>query len=58
VNANTSIETGADPEPQLYDLETDPGETGNLARDRPQLVRDLSELLDSVKRGNDGRLAP
>lgn len=32
-------------EPQLYDLESDPSEKNNLAKSKPELVRDLSQLL-------------
>ncbi|MBB6050817.1 sulfatase-like hydrolase/transferase [Armatimonas rosea] len=31
--------------PQLYDLKTDPGEAKNLAREQPERVRQLTELL-------------
>jgi arylsulfatase A-like enzyme len=37
---------------QLYDLDTDPGETKNLALDRPDVVKELQTLLsESIKRG-------
>lgn len=31
--------------PQLYDLKSDPGEANNLAREQPERVRQLTELL-------------
>ncbi len=35
-----------EPEGQLYDMETDPGETTNLYQDRPEVVKRLSSLLE------------
>ncbi|TWT47723.1 arylsulfatase [Botrimarina hoheduenensis] len=35
--------------PELYHLPTDPAESHNLAADRPELVRELSELMDSAR---------
>lgn len=47
---------------QLYNLETDPGETQNLAFERPELVKELKELLDESRTGGrsrpSGRQAP
>ncbi len=37
-NVPTNSELGNAPEPQLYDLETDPGETYNVAIEHPELV--------------------
>ncbi|MCI0585458.1 MAG: sulfatase-like hydrolase/transferase [Planctomycetes bacterium] len=34
---------------ELYDLEPDPGETRNLAREHPDVVRDLKEELDRFR---------
>ncbi len=39
--------------PHLYDLERDPGETRNLAAERPQVARELHER---VLEGAGGRL--
>ncbi len=33
-------------EPQLFDLQADPSEKGNLAKQKPMLVTELSQLLD------------
>ena len=33
-------------EPQLFDLKDDPGEKVNLATENPDLVKELSALLD------------
>ncbi len=41
---------------QLYNLETDPGETKNLYFDHPQIVKELKSLLDASKVA--GRTAP
>lgn len=47
VSANTRVELGNDPAPQLYDLAADPGETRNVAADHPaeldQLRADLAK---------------
>ncbi len=41
---------------QLYNLETDPGETTNLYAEHPELVKELKSLLDQSK--IDGRSRP
>ena len=41
---------------QLYDLETDPGETNNLYNQHPEIMKELKGLLDETKRS--GRSAP
>ena len=51
LNKNVNIETGNSPEPQLYDLSTDPGEQKNLAAQHPDRVRSMSELLDRLRKG-------
>jgi arylsulfatase A-like enzyme len=50
---NTAIELGSDPEPQLYDLNADIGETRNLAAERPEILRAMAARLDKIRR--DGR---
>jgi arylsulfatase A-like enzyme len=45
VNVPTNTEFGNDPSPQLYDLDADPGETRNLARDHPEVVDRLAREL-------------
>jgi arylsulfatase A-like enzyme len=52
ININTNTELGNDPEPQLYDLEHDTGEMNNLATKNPDKVKELSELLNQVKKGS------
>jgi arylsulfatase A-like enzyme len=49
INANTQTELGNDPEPQLYDLATDPGEQKNLASARPDKVMELAALLEQIR---------
>lgn len=40
-NASTGTEMGNAPSPQLYDLDADPGETRNVAREHPEIVERL-----------------
>jgi arylsulfatase A-like enzyme len=46
----TDIETGFSSVDQLYDLNTDPGETRNIAADNPGIVSDMRGLLNEVIR--------
>ena len=46
MNTPTRTELGNDPTPQLYDLEVDPGETRNVARDHPEVVDRLRKDLE------------
>lgn len=57
VNQNTNIELGNDPQAQLYDLDSDPGERTNLAASRPEKARELGALLDQV-RGSSAKPLP
>ena len=50
-SANTDIELGNDPAPQLYDLVADPGETRNLATGQPARVKAMAERLDGIRKG-------
>ncbi|GAB3023630.1 sulfatase family protein [Spirosoma pulveris] len=53
LNRDTNIETGYSPQPQLYNLQTDLGETKNLAESNPQLTTELAALLKTVReKGN------
>jgi arylsulfatase A-like enzyme len=49
VSRNTNIELGNDPEPQLYNLESDPGERRNVAAEHPDLTAELAALLQKVR---------
>jgi arylsulfatase A-like enzyme len=49
LNRNTNSETGNDPQPQLYDLASDPGETRNVTAEHPEKVRELTELLEKIQ---------
>ena len=51
IQQNTKTELGNDPEPQLYDLATDPGERTNLATTRAAKVRELAGLLERIRAG-------
>lgn len=42
------IETGNLPEPQLYDMESDPGERHNVASDHPEVVERLSQITKEL----------
>lgn len=50
-NPNSNIELGNSATAQLYHLETDPGETKNLAADHPQKVEELRALLEKARSG-------
>ena len=43
------MELGNDQQPQLYDLSSDPSEETNVAKQHPDIVKELAELLESVK---------
>ena len=45
----TKMELGNDKQPQLYDLSSDPSEKTNVAKSHPEIVKELSALLESVK---------
>ncbi len=48
-NQNTGTELGNDPEPQLYDLSADIGETRNLAPQNPAIVGELAAMLKTIR---------
>jgi arylsulfatase A len=48
-NVNTNIELGNHPEPQLYNLKNDPGETRNLAAANSKKVDQLQSLLEQIR---------
>jgi arylsulfatase A-like enzyme len=49
-------DTAPDAPGQLYDLDTDPGETTNLYQQHPEIVKQLKNQLDNFK--TSGRSAP
>jgi arylsulfatase A-like enzyme len=49
IQVNTNTETGNDPLPQLYNLRSDIGEKKNIAQENPAIVKELTELLQSLK---------
>ena len=52
-NHYTNTELGNDKQPQLYRLDTDPGERNNVAAEYPNKTAELSFLLETVKNRND-----
>tara|TARA_R110001592_G_scaffold361272_1_gene671572 strand:- start:32069 stop:33553 length:1485 start_codon:yes stop_codon:yes gene_type:complete len=52
IEKHTKIELGKSLEPQLYNLNTDIGETNNLAKKHPQKVKELQNKLNQIKNGN------
>jgi len=44
-----NIETGVDDQPQLYDLQKDPGEKNNVAAMHPHKVKELAALLEKIR---------
>ena len=56
VTANTNIETGNDPNGQLYDLGSDLGERQNLAAKYPKRMREMAARLAEIR--SKGRSRP
>jgi arylsulfatase A-like enzyme len=56
LNKNTNTELGNDPQPQLYNATGDPGETRNVAAEHPEKVRELTAMLEEIRR--QGRSRP
>ena len=55
LDANTNVELGNAATGQLYDLESDPGEQRDVAREHPDEVRAMAEVLAAVR---EGRMKP
>ena len=53
-NSNVGIETGNSPDPQLYDMRSDKGETKNVAAQYPAVVEELARKLAEIKDGRVG----
>ena len=49
MTANTDIETGNDPDGQLYDLGRDLGEQVNLATKQPERMREMAARLARIR---------
>lgn len=49
INKDTNTELGNLPQPQLYNLTDDPGETKNLAAMYPDRVNEMKRMLDKIK---------
>jgi arylsulfatase A-like enzyme len=52
---NTNTETGKSPEPQLYDLASDLGETKNVATENAEKVKEMSAQLQSIQKSARSR---
>lgn len=50
VNQNTNTELGNDPNSQLYNLASDPGERNNLANSEPERVKSMTLFLDGIRK--------
>jgi arylsulfatase A-like enzyme len=55
IQVNTATETGNSPEPQLYDLSTDPGERRNLAQENADRVARMSATLERIRKAPANR---
>ncbi|MDR2171154.1 MAG: arylsulfatase [Planctomycetaceae bacterium] len=49
ITAHTHIETGNDPNPQLYDLKNDLGEKNNLAEKQPEQWNNLHKIFQEIR---------
>jgi arylsulfatase A-like enzyme len=56
IQVTTNIELGNDPMPQLYNLKHDLKEQTNLAQQHPEVVKQLTDLLQSIR--EKGRSRP
>jgi arylsulfatase A-like enzyme len=55
MSAQTNIELGNDTVPQLYDLARDPAEAMNVAEQYPERVKELSALLEKIRKAGRSR---
>jgi len=51
--ANTEL--GNDPEGQLYNVGSDPGETRDVAAEQPNKVKEMSALLERIRQAGRSR---
>lgn len=49
----TKMELGNAPKPQLYNISIDPSEKNNVVAAHPEMVKELSALLEQVKAGKN-----
>jgi arylsulfatase A len=52
---NKKIESGLEQQPQLYDLDTDPGEINNVAAQHPELVQQLQGALKNIQSATNSK---
>ena len=50
LNGNTKTETGNSPQPQLFNLANDIGETNNLASAQPERAKKMAVQLETIRR--------
>ncbi len=55
VQANTGVETGSSPQPQLYNLNPDLGERGNVAAQHPDVLRQMETRLQQLRAAGRSR---
>lgn len=55
INRNVNIELGNDPQPQLYNLQTDLGEKHNVASEHPEKVKELAAMMEKIKAAGRSR---
>lgn len=49
IMANKNIETGRDPDPQLYDLSSDIGERRNVSEEHPEVLEKMQSLMREIR---------
>jgi len=52
---NKKIESGLQQQPQLYDLQIDPGEKNNVAAQHPEIVQQLQAALKNIKSATNSK---
>ena len=45
---------GKQPKTELYNLDSDPGEQKNLVDEKPQVAKEMAELLEKLKNAEGG----
>jgi arylsulfatase A-like enzyme len=49
---NKFVDPGFSKDPMLFDLATDPGESENIAKNHPEIVKEMSEILEKILAGS------